>query len=1037
MARVILAAIAGGAWCVAASAQEGEPGGAPAAPREGAPPAARPVLNPLDITGRDFAGLRLPPEVVAGRVAFAASVVTTWEEPPFYASGGQPSKPVQRMLLQKDVSVTLGTFRFTADNAVVWMAPLEDSDPQAAPDVVQVYVYFQNAGTPEDDASVAVRGDRLSVEGVMRIEGGMSGVLLHADVTRRGRPDEPLVREGERALAERLRRLIGATPPAEEPPGVRAAREDYEASAERILELEERLLPAPADEPIFAKSGVFTLYAPGTPTITAGEDETTIQATDGVVVQYWDRARDRTLQLTAQRAVVFLDGGHLAEYTRFDAANVRGIYLEGDVMADDGRFSVRAPRVYYDVRANRAVMLDAVYWTYDRKRRLPLYVRAETIRQESTNTFKAEHAKFSNTAFFEPHLSVGASTVTITQQIKPMPDGTMDRRSFVDARNITMNAGDIPFFYWPVYAGDPEELPLREIGLENSGSGTAVKTAWNALSLLGLGRDPRYNADLLLDYYFDRGLGLGTAMEWRDRDFAGDLVVYGLPNDTGEDVLSTGAKIQQDGELRGMVLGEHRAAVTERWTLSLELAYISDDTFVDAFYPELGRNRREFENSIAGRRLEGNSYLSAEVKGTFNDFISNQYLVQTPGYSVQRTPDATYARLADDLLGDLSPGLLTWSSEYRAGYYAMAFAEPAVKDFGFNTLALSERAFGVTPDQSIADRLRAEGLNENGVGRFDTRQELSAQLRAWDVNFTPFAVGRFTAYSTDFESFSPEADEPYRLWGDVGMRADTMFQRVDNSVESRTFDLHRIRHLVEPSVTFWTAATTINRGDLPVYDQTVEDIQEGTATRLAVDQTWQSQRGGPARSRSVDVFKLNAEAVISSSNVDASSPVGRFFDFRPEYSTLGTFGALEAVWQASEAVGLAARTTYDFDLNQPAYTYAGAIVDHTPDFSSFAQLRYVNSQNNTFLTLGTRYVLTTKYSVSGSVTWDTEAGELQYITGEIRRRFPNVVFGVSAGYNNINDVTSFGFVFQPVGFDRSGAFLRGLGGQSQSSGFGG
>jgi len=37
--------------------------------------------------------------------------------------------------------------------------------------------------------------------------------------------------------------------------------------------------------------------------------------------------------------VVFLDPGPLSDFAQFDVANVRGVYLEGDVIADDGRLT--------------------------------------------------------------------------------------------------------------------------------------------------------------------------------------------------------------------------------------------------------------------------------------------------------------------------------------------------------------------------------------------------------------------------------------------------------------------------------------------------------------------------------------------------------------------------------------------------------------------------------------------------------------------------------------------------------------------------
>lgn len=992
----------------------------------------------LDITGRDFAGIRLPAATTSGRIEFGASRVATWTE-----QGEGP--PVRRLLLAGDVQITLGLYRFSAARALVWLSALPDSDPDAGPGVHQVYVYFDRVGTPTADAAVAVSADRLAVQGVFRV---IESVVLRGDALTEGRPDEAFVREGERQLASTLRQFITGEPaplelatpgePGGPAPGRRLrptplrpgvsqpyAPESEEQIAERIADVQRRLAPAERPEPVFARDGVLTI-ASGRVTIAGGPDETTLVVTSDerspVTIVYWDRSRGRTLQLTAEQVVVFLDPGSLTETAQFEISDVRGLYLEGDVVADDGQYTIRAPKVYYSMREDRAYLVDAVFWTHTGPGSLPLYVRARAIEQQSRDKFKATGARLTNTAFFDPFLSLGVSTVTIERV------GTEERRTIVDARDITLRAGGLPFFYFPRFRGDPAAIPLRGLGFGNSSrTGGVITTAWDAYGLLGLdpGRDT--SIDLLLDAYFERGLGIGLDVDWGTERTSGGLFAYALPDDTGEDLTSSGVRLEREGEFRGMVLADHTAKLGEHWTLQLQGAYLSDETFVDALFNPLARTRREFENSAYVKRADDQSVFTTEFKGTFNDFTANQYLQQTPGYTVQRVPEAGYARLADDLLPESAPGLLTYSSEYRLGRLALNFTDPTAAEMGFTRPGQSQAAFGILPNQSIADSLRAQGFTEDWVTRFDTRHEISMQMLAGPVNIMPFIVGRLTAWDRDFRRFSPDADQRERLWGATGVRVGTEMQRVDNRVESRLFDLHRIRHIVAPSVTVWTAGTTIDRQDLPVYDEGVESIAEGTAVRLAVDQTWQTQRGGPGRWRSVDVFKLSAEAVVSSGDVDTESPIGRFFDYRPELSNLGDYGTLDATWQVSEAVALGTATVYDFDLQQQARTSAGTLIQHTPEFSTFADIRYINSQNQTFVNLGAQYELTPKYSLSGFATYDTERGDIQFISTELRRAFPNMVLGIAATYNDVTGETSFGFVLQPLGVPGGRTTFQGMG----------
>ncbi len=154
------------------------------------------------------------------------------------------------------------------------------------------------------------------------------------------------------------------------------------------------------------------------------------------------------------------------------------------------------------------------------------------------------------------------------------------------------------------------------------------------------------------------------------------------------------------------------------------------------------------------------------------------------------------------------------------------FTEPTAREMGFDSVERAREAFGLLPDESLADRLRARGFTESGVLRADTRHEFSSQIDLGPVNLTPFVVARGTIYDRAFEEFSPDADDSFRLWGAAGMRVATTIQHVDNDVDNRFLDLHRIRHIIEPSITAWSSASTLDQNDLPLYDEHVESLAD-------------------------------------------------------------------------------------------------------------------------------------------------------------------------------------------------------------------
>lgn len=1054
--------------------------------RISAPPATPPAdFDPAFITGRDFAGLRLPLAAVAGSIKVRATRAWTWQQSDQPGFSTALESTVHRLYVQGDVRITVGFREFDAQAACVWIQQVENATDGA--NVYQVFLYLINAQTPDADAATSFFADRLPVRGVIDLK---ESIELKADVVNKGRPDVPAIAQGESALANSLRKWIEG-PAEEDEEGAIDTATGERAPAGALAGL------APADrlEPIFAKNGIITL-SPGDITLVSGETENSVVLSGGVTVQYSNMSLDRSLRMTAQRAVIFLPPGKVGDLGRLKSEDVRGIYLEGDVVATyvkgegavpDNRYTLRGPRIYYDLQKNRALVLDAVFWTYEAHRKLPLYLRAESIRQHSQNEFVAKRARITTTAFLDPELSIGASEVTI-RQIPREPEenaggqgafgnrgrsglfatsaergvpgenlgggdpaggagpieagltgsgltdggpGNSTTRTIVSSDDITLRAMGLPFFYWPTFEGDPEQVPLRDVRIENSsGSGAAVKTTWNAYGLLGLRKRDWLDADIMLDAYFERGLAIGTRLNWREVDRRGSAFAYLVPNDTGEDLYAPGTKKERDGEVRGMVYADQVEKIDENWRLYLEGAYISDEGFVDAFFERDARNRREFTNRANLRYRDENSYFAVEAKGNANDFIANEYLLQTPGYVTARTPEARYIRQFDDLIGSDDPempGPLLWTHEYRVGRLELQFDEPNADERGFTNNSLSQRAFGIGRTQSIADRLRAQGYIEDGIFRADTRQELDMPLEWGELNITPYTVGRATVWDNDFTQYSPNEEDNVRFWYGAGTRVSTTMQRVDDSVDSRLFDLHRMRHIVTPYADLWQSGTNVDRVDLPVYDEEVEGIAEGGIATFGVDQTWQTQRGKAGRWHSVDVFKLGAAYTNSSRDSDRESPIGRFVSYRPELSNVGNFFNLEGVWQVSDALALSGSTVYDTDASQQARSSLGAIVQHYPDFSSFVEMRSLNAEDSTHLDFGQAYKLSMKYRVAWVASYETNEGEFSDTAFEVQRSFPTADLGFGISYNNITSETSFGFVFRPTAAKGRGARLQGIG----------
>ncbi|MBL0926983.1 MAG: hypothetical protein IBJ11_04930 [Phycisphaerales bacterium] len=755
--------------------------------------------------------------------------------------------------------------------------------------------------------------------------------------------------------------------------------------------------------------GTVFVSAPEVQAVAGDEPGTTaVVATGGVAVQAQRADGGRGMQISAQRAVVFLRGGTEAGAAVYRTENVEGVYLEGSVVASDGRYTLRGPRMYYDVRTDRAVVLDAVFWTYDEARGMPLYVRAEAIRQRSRTEWAAEKVTLANTSFAEPHFSIGAGSVTITRTDPPEAEAAP--KTLVDARGVSFRAGSLPLFAVPRLSGELRPSVLRKIAVDSQGGDPVLRTVWDVYTLLGVDAPPDSRFDALVDGYFRRGVGLGTDLRWKDPRIAGSLFGYWI-YDTGTDRLPSGADIDRSGEHRGIIAADNIWRLNDRWTLFAEGSYISDPAFLPAFFPDLAQTRREFVSSLYARRVADNEIFSMEARGTFNDFVANEWLLQSRGYAAQKLPEVKYARIGENLFN-----LLSYTGEASYSRVDLRFSDARLREYGLDTVARSREAFGLLPGDSLADQLRTAGVPDSAVNRFDTRHEIEMPLSAGPLNVVPFGVGRLTAWDSTFRDFNREDQDHYRFWGAAGVRTYTSIVRVDDGVRSEFLDLYRLRHIIEPSVTVWQAGSTINQSKLPVLDDSVERLPGGFTTRAGLRNTWQTQRGGEGRWRSVDWLVLNTDYVWSNGVTPVSSPFGRFIEARPEGSNLGRFFDGDGKLQLTDGLALTGSVLYDERERRFARTTTGFLIDHGGGFSTFVDYRELNPVSARFIDFGARYELTRKYAVSGFGAYDLSRNTFQFVGGRVTRLFPQWAVEVSVSADTIRDTVSASFVLRPIGF---------------------
>jgi len=1013
-------------------------------------------MKPID--GASLGGFVLPTQPISGSCKFSATRGWTWK-----------TDDTQRLFLEGDVRATVGGYTFSAKRAIVWVNRL----PLGGEAATQIAIWFDQADEPTRRAGLGASGKELLVTATT-----MGATELSLVITEDGTPDEArtsvdrrrasdeasaaksrreLLREGETALARYLRGLTArilagtqriSTAPilqspttAAEPPllpgGSVAA-----ISAEKPPQLPTEIGVATAKSlPIFEPHGTVSFSADN---ILIDEKSNRISVQGMVQIEYRsvETVQERSLQLSAERGVIFLLPGALTALREggksLDASTIEGLYLEGAVQARDGQYALRGAQIYYDLKANRAAIVDAVLRTYDRKHRdLPIYMRAAEMRQVAAEQWTAERATVSTSEFFTPHLAIGVDRVTISRE-PPEVGGEI----VVDARGAGIEAGGVRILPLPGYEGNVDRIPMRsiEMGYEED-RGVEFSSTWDLAALLGQAPTPGVDSELRVDGFSERGAAVGTKFSLSSEFGKGAIDLYGLYDTGGNDRTSAGQLVPIDAGARGIIDAAWQTALDPTLTLRSQFSYISDETFVSAWRENEFDTRREYETSTELNRTSDNTSLSLLMKHDLNDFISNSYLLASRSYTVDKLPEFSYHRYGDEPLEGV-----TWTQQWSATAMALKPTSGTPASLGVPTGAWGG---AIASNDSISSAYESAGYTEGTIGRLDTRHEFSVPLANDWVTVTPFVNGEATGYLSDELTAYTTDVETLRLQAGGGVRGSMRFVRVDDTVQSRLLDISRMRHIVEPYGTLWSGWDSNDAGALPVYDQEIEGTSAGSAANFGVRQTLQTQRGGAGSWQSVDWLKLDIGLVLNDGSSDftptavdplnpfaslrwAQSPIPAFYSFRPELSQWGSHAYGSSSWQISDSLTLGGTMNYLFEdrdfvtngegvFKNLARGSLGVEMRHSPVVSTYLEYRYIAPTTSELLQAGVLYRIGKRYLLALSPQYDLEAGEFRAVSGSVTRGFPDFDFNADARYDLIKEETVVGLSLSIPAGSRSGA----------------
>jgi hypothetical protein len=768
-------------------------------------------------------------------------------------------------------------------------------------------------------------------------------------------------------------------------------------------------------QPAPSKMGTINFHAKLIEPITTGDGTKALQLGGGVSVTQTSDNGD-FLELLANNVVLF-SSDHDSAATEPSAGepghHFTAAYLEGDVRMNFTPAAAKSPeqrltadRVYYDFVTQRAVLTGVVFHAIDPTTQIPITVRAQTMRQLAHGEYTANNAEFTTSKFAVPTYSIRSNYAYIHQE--PQDPGTFD----IESKSDVVRIFGLPVFYWPDLWGtvNNKPFPLRNLGNGNSSRfGYTFATEWGLFETLGEAPPKGLDISYHLDYFSLRGFGGGFDGKYSggfitDADepwnYEGDFKSY-IMSDKGIDNLGgIRSLVDPPTELRGRFLWEHQQFFPDNWQVQLRAGYLSDPTFLEEYYQPEFDITLPYNAEFYAKRQEGTEVLTFLAETDTTRFVTNSDRQQEQ-FDVARLPEITYQRIGDSIADDQ----LTLYSNNSAS--ALKFDQSAY------TLAQQGFGAGIVSPGLPSDGFT--GTNGNIIFRGDTRQEVDWPFSIADLRFVPYVMGRATSYSD-----SPGGDGQTRLFGGTGMRFTTSFWRVDDSIDSNLFDLHRIRHIIQPEVNLFASSTTVDQSKVYIFDPNLDAINDITGGQFALHQHWETMRGGPGRWQSVDILDFNVEADLYTHQPPASvlNPVsfrGLFFPSEPETSIPRQAINSDLTWHISDDTAFISDVQWNLDQRETAIAEAGFTINRGSRLSYYFGDAYVQALNSQIFSFDANYNLTAKYQMSIYEALDFGASRAAVTSLSLVRRFDTFAVSVSVYHDGIANTNGVNFNLFPAG----------------------
>jgi LPS-assembly protein len=532
----------------------------------------------------------------------------------------------------------------------------------------------------------------------------------------------------------------------------------------------------------------------------------------------YDRENGR---ITANGNVVIVSGGDRLRADRVLVnVNTGDLYALGNVELERNGEILRGERLHYNT-VTRISSLDA-----PRIESAPFHVVGENVTRTADNTFTMDRAKITTCVHDHDH----AHYHVRARRLVVIPGDQ------VRAQHAVWYLGRVPVLYVPRWSRRLHD----EYGW-NFYPGYRSRLGAFLLSSYFHRITPNIRLEHHVDYYAERGVGIGETVDWRFEGGQGQLALYYINDDKplGKNPPPNPPDVDDS---RYRIFLRHDQRFDAQTRLILRSEYVSDIAFRRDFFDRQYRRLRQPEN-IASLSYQEDLYtITALVNYRFNDFYEN----------VNRTPEVSlnWYRMQ---LGDTS---FYYESQAAVAHLEKVYPRGSLLDdystFRFDTqhsLYQPRRVDGwlhFVPRASYRGTYFSNSLRE-GVQDVVSVQTITNEIT--QVIETITATNR-VATTTDAGA---QLRHVFEIGSEVSFKA---FKRLPNAPGGQPW-----RHVVEPYANYsLRLEPNVKPGELNQYDA-VDQIDKQHQVILGVRNLLQTKWDG----RAVEAVDLN---VFTTANLD-------------------------------------------------------------------------------------------------------------------------------------------------------------------------